>query len=614
MTFSLATESCMSHPGAPPVHSFHIPVMGTGFTIDTPLKVARYGISSVVSLVDDTLIEQMRCLICRRYDWPYEAIGKHEQDARARRITAYLDLLDQLIEVQIERLRSSVFEKGSEITRYFEMLPQSPLRLLYEKMLPTVDPVKRAALQEKLRGLVLPGAIDVNIMTKLDRAQFGQGKLLGPRFTNAMSALRGYARSRLKSSVVLSAGMNQKLFKYVSEFRDFFPDEAGDIRKRIVLKVGDFRSAMIQGTLLARLGLWVSEYRIESGLNCGGHAFGGKGHLLGPILEEFKHERARLRENLGNACRKTLGALGRAPTPQLPEIRVTVQGGIGTSEEDAMLREHYGVDGTGWASPFLLCPEAVNIDAEHVGKLCAAKERDVYLSDSSPLGVPFWSLRTSASEMARRDLIARGTPGSPCPKGYLTFDTEFTETPICTASRAYQKRKLEQLEQSGISDGERASRREEITAKACICHDLSGSATVPHNIDPEAHTAVCCGPNTVYFGRAASLQEMVDHIYGRIRLPLAENRPHMLLLELSLHIERLRESAARHRRGLMAATADSAAEIQSNLKAGIDYYREQASRFISIQKPDFLRSLENLRLELERVISGPGGGTGRATG
>ena len=42
------------------VHTFHIPVMGTGFTIDTPLHVARYGISSVVSLVDDMMIEQMR--------------------------------------------------------------------------------------------------------------------------------------------------------------------------------------------------------------------------------------------------------------------------------------------------------------------------------------------------------------------------------------------------------------------------------------------------------------------------------------------------------------------------------------------------------------------------
>ena len=31
--------------------------MGTGFTIATPLNVARYGISSVISLVDDALID-----------------------------------------------------------------------------------------------------------------------------------------------------------------------------------------------------------------------------------------------------------------------------------------------------------------------------------------------------------------------------------------------------------------------------------------------------------------------------------------------------------------------------------------------------------------------------
>ncbi|MFH1845264.1 MAG: hypothetical protein ABIF77_18930 [bacterium] len=598
----------MSHPMAQPVHTFHIPVMGTGFTIDTPLKVARYGISSVVSLVDDTLIEQMRALICQRHNQPYVAIEKDEEDARARRITAYLDLLEQLIQEQMVQLRNSVFEAGSEITRYYEMLPQSPLRGLYENMLATTDPAARNALQEKLRGLVRPGAVDVNIMTKLDRERFRQGELLGPRFTDAMSALRGYASSRLQSSVILSAGMNQKLFKYVGEFPDFFPDEAGDIRKRIVLKVSDFRSAMIQGKLLARLGLWVSEYRIESGLNCGGHAFGGKGHLLGPILEEFKREKTRLGENLGNACRKAFETVGRMPWPRLPQIRVTVQGGIGTAEEDAMLREFYGVDGTGWASPFLLCPEAVNIDAEHVSKLCAAGVQDVYLSESSPLGVPFWSLRTSASETTRQELIARGTPGSACPKGFLSSDTEFTKLPICTASRAYQKRKLAQLEQSDLSAEERAERREQIIAKACICHDLAGSATVPHQIDPDAHTAVCCGPNTVYFDRAASLQQMIDHIYGRSPLPLASNRPHMLLQELSLHIERLQESAAKHRRGLMEATADSAAEIRTNLQAGIAHYREQASRIASIQKPDFTGRLDKLRLELERIISGLGGG------
>jgi hypothetical protein len=42
------------------LHSFHVPVMGIAFTIDSPIKLAPYGISSVISLVDDELLEQMR--------------------------------------------------------------------------------------------------------------------------------------------------------------------------------------------------------------------------------------------------------------------------------------------------------------------------------------------------------------------------------------------------------------------------------------------------------------------------------------------------------------------------------------------------------------------------
>ena len=45
-------------------HSFHIPVMGLGYTIDTPLKVARFGISSVVSIIEDELVERMREFHC----------------------------------------------------------------------------------------------------------------------------------------------------------------------------------------------------------------------------------------------------------------------------------------------------------------------------------------------------------------------------------------------------------------------------------------------------------------------------------------------------------------------------------------------------------------------
>jgi hypothetical protein len=39
------------------VHSFHIPVMGLAYTIDS-IRVAQYGISSVISIADDELIEK----------------------------------------------------------------------------------------------------------------------------------------------------------------------------------------------------------------------------------------------------------------------------------------------------------------------------------------------------------------------------------------------------------------------------------------------------------------------------------------------------------------------------------------------------------------------------
>lgn len=591
----------MSHPLARPVHTFHIPVMGTGFTISTPLKVARFGISSAISLVDDALIEQMRGRISAEAGEEFIAIDAREDDARARRITAYLDLLDRLVTRQVARLRASVFEAGSDITRYFELLPTSPLRTLYERMRRTGDDGERDDLQATLRREVVAGAIDVNIMTKLDQDRLSRDGEPIPQGSDALSALRGYARSGLSSSLVLSAGLNRRLFSYLGEFDDFFPDGAGEIRKRIILKVNDFRSAHLQGNLLARLGLWVSEYRVESGLNCGGHAFGGKGQLLGPVLAEFRRERRRLTEELGEIRERALAKLGRA-SDAAAACRVTVQGGIGTAGEDAMLRTHYGVDGTGWASPFLLCPEVVSIDDEHLRKVSEAREEDVVLSDNSPLGVPFWNLRTSSSEMARHARIDEGNPGSACPKGYLVSNTEFTRAPICTASRAYQRRKLKAIADSAASYAEKTAQWDAVVTKACICHDLAGGATVTAGIDPDARTAVCCGPNTAYFSQVATLGEMVDHIYDRAALPVAAGRPHMFLKELSLHVERARAVAGNRRQELICAAGRSAAETKQNLLEGIRHYREVAAEIVAERREEFLAGLESLREELERLL------------
>ena len=593
----------LTHPLTHSVHKFFIPVMGTGFTIDTPLKVARFGISSVISLVDDVLIEQMRRRLSGESGRPYEEITDKDDDPRARRITAYLNLMQDLVNDQVQRLRGSLFNRGGDLSGYFEMLPPSPLRTLYDRMRKAANPFERIRLQKRLRQYVTAGGIDVNIMTKLDRLRTRAGSSDNPTFSDALSALRGYANSRLRSSLVLSAGLNQRLYAYLREFPDFFPDETGDIRKRIVLKVSDFRSALIQGKLLAKNGLWVSEYRVESGLNCGGHAFGGDGSLMGPILEEFRRRREDLTEQLQEVWCTGLERLGRTVPDRPPTFRVTVQGGLGTAEENDLLTECYGVDGLGWGSPFLFVPDVVNIDSEHLARLQAAGEADVQLSDASPLGVPFWSLTESASEQQRRQRIADGKPGSSCPKGYLVSNTEFTTVPICTASRAYQRRKLATPPDPALNEAQQEDERRRILAKACICHDLAGGATMASGLDREAHTAVCCGPNTVYFSRVARLKEMVDHIYGRSRLPLSAERPHVFLKELSLNLDRLRGALARHRQGLAEGAADSTRRIKQNLQAGITYYQDLAEKLVADQRAGFRAKLEALRAELDKLGS-----------
>ncbi len=189
---------------------------------------------------------------------------------------------------QVRQLQASPFEPGSEITRYFEMLPTCGLQQAYREMLATADPQQRAERQEQLRPLAVPGSIDVNIMSKLDRTVYRDGEPLPAKYSDAAAALRGFALSTVRSAMVFSAGMNPRLYSYLAEFEGFFPDLAGTCAKRIILKVSDYHSATVQGKYLAKRGLWVSEYRIESGLNCGGHAFATKGLLLGPILEEFR--------------------------------------------------------------------------------------------------------------------------------------------------------------------------------------------------------------------------------------------------------------------------------------------------------------------------------------
>ena len=209
--------------------------MGTGFTIDSPIRVAKYGISSVISLVDDTLIEDVRRFYAQSCGESYTPVKKHDDDWRARRITAYLDLVNVIVNKKTDELRKTPFEQGSEITKYFEFLPDdSPLKELYRKMLAVSDKTEKAALQQELRNKIEPGRIEVNIMTKLDKPNVDKnGNPLPEEFSDALAALRGFALSTLRSGIELSAGFNRRLYTYIEEFDDFYPDADGVLKKQI---------------------------------------------------------------------------------------------------------------------------------------------------------------------------------------------------------------------------------------------------------------------------------------------------------------------------------------------------------------------------------------------
>ena len=573
----------MNNSAKASVHSFHIPVMGIAFTIDTPIKVAHYGISSVMSLVDDELIEQMREFHSKENHISYELISIKDTDSRARRVTAYLNLVDFLVKRNFDRVKDSSFEEGTEITKYFDLLKDSsPLKVAYQNMLLLPEGIEKTAVQAELRANMKPGSIDVNIMTKLDRVTYSKKEALPSEFNEAHSALRGYSKSKLDSSIIFSAGMNPRLYSYISSFEDFFPDENGYIKKRIALKVSDYRSSLIQGKFLAKKGLWVSEYRIESGLNCGGHAFASDGFLMGPILDQFKNHRSELVESLHTILIDALATNNRFVPSSALQILVTAQGGVGTSEEQDFLVDHYGMDSVGWGTPFLLVPEAVTLDQPTREQLVKAKQEDLYLSNISPLGIPFNSLKGNTRDVEKQEMIDAGTPGSSCPLQYLTSNKEFTDIAICTASRRYQKKKIAQLDTLELPTVDYKKQYHKITEKSCICVGLGTSAVTLNGLKNKFRgdgISVCPGPNMAYFDEIISLKKMASHIYGKINVLSDQYRPNMFIKEIGLYVDYL-ETKIDEVTGPIEKQMKYFNTFQNNMEDGISYYKNLFSNVV----------------------------------
>jgi len=550
--------------------------MGIGFTIDTPLKVSQFGIDSVISLVDDKLLEKLRKMYSEKFELQYNEINEKIDDFRAKRITSYLNLINSQAEKKFEELKNATIEKGQSIKDYFHMLPDTSslkqeFNSLTEKYF-NIDEIKHW-LKENLSM----GSIDVNIMTKIDKDNYKRGEKLPIEYNDAHAAIRGFANSNLSSSVVISAGMSPRLYSYMENFPDFYPDKNGQIKKKIILKVSDYRSALIQGRFFAKKGLWVSEYRIESGLNCGGHAFATEGQLLGPILAEFKENRQQLSRLANEVLMKALTSKNITIPKEEMKFKITAQGGVGTTEEHQFLMDEYEVDAVGWGTPFLLVPEATNVDDYTLNELAEAKEENLYLSNISPLGVPFNSLRGNTKDIEKLSLVEKGKPGSLCPKRYLVSNSEFAKRSVCTASHQYQRMKIKELENEGLPEETYRSMFEKIVEKSCLCVGLGTSALLVNKIDTKVEgegVSVCPGPNMAYFSKITSLKNMVDHIYGRSNVMSRDDRPNMFMKELKMYIDYLKNKIEESKPSMTDKQEKYLETFANNLKEGIRYYSE----------------------------------------
>ena len=591
-----------------PLHTFHIPVMGLAYTIDSPIRVAQYGISSVISIADDDLIEKMRNFYSTKFNLPYEEISQKFHDYRAERITSYLNLVDKIVKQKFESFKTELAESKTTLENFMSMLPNSSdIKKGFQNLLEDGISFKEN-IQHYIESHLSPGNIDVNIMTKLDKDNFIKNEQLPIEFNDAHAALRGFANSNLESSVVLSAGMNPRLYSYFENFKDFYPNEKNELKKKIILKVSDFRSAMIQGNFLAKKGLWVSEYRIESGLNCGGHAFATDGLLLGTILEEFKQKKEQLVQSAHELMLKVLQQKG-VPFPEQPlELKITVQGGVGTSEEHEFLLNTYNVDSVGWGTPFLLVPEATSVDQTTRNLLISAKERDLYLSHISPLGVPFNTLKGTTNEILKQKRIQENKAGSSCPKKFLALSKEYGPQGICTASKKYQDIKLAELEniKESLSADAFEKSKIKITEKSCLCVGLANSSYLENDIKIKGQAqgvVICPGPNMAYFDQEVSLKDMLGHIYGNKSVLRTNNRPNLFVKELKMYVDYFRNEIETISDEITANQLKKLNSFKINLLEGIKYYYDlfESIPYFKSEKEKIKYQIDFYKVELTSI-------------
>jgi hypothetical protein len=292
--------------------------------------------------------------------------------------------------------------------------------------------------------------------------------------------------------------------------------------------------------------------------------------------------------------------------PENPlELKITVQGGVGTAEEHDFLLDYYNVDSVGWGSPFLLVPEATSVDEATRKLLAKAKEEDLYLSHISPLGIPFNTLRGTTNEHLKQKRIHDNNAGSSCPKKFLALSKEYGSKGICSASKKFQDLKLEELDdkKDTLTAEMFENAKNKITEKSCLCVGLANASYLENDIKIKGQAqgvVICPGPNMAYFDHEVSLSEMVQHIYGNTSVLTVTNRPHLFVKELKMYLDYLKNEIATVSAEITAPQIKKWNSFKNNLVQGIAYYEDlfSESSFFESTKNEILSQFDTYKIEL----------------
>src|SRR5690606_22036260 len=84
---------------------------------------------------------------------------------------------------------------------------------------------------------------------------------------------------------------------------------------------------------------------------------------------------------------------------------------------------------------------------------------------------------------------------------------------------------------------------------------------------------ICPGPNIAYFTKEVSLNEMIDHIYGRTNLIETRDRSHFFIKELSMYIDHFNKEKLNYEAEPTSIKLKKLNKLKENLLEGIAYYQ-----------------------------------------